>query len=451
MSEGHILVVDDEADIRRLIQEILVDEDYTVSTAEDAAHAREQFKTQQLDLILLDIWMPDTDGISLLKEWAGNGGLKVPVIMMSGHGNIETAVEATRVGAYDFIEKPVSMGKLLITIDRAIQSHKLQQENLRLREDLVYKANLVGKSMVMKKLCEDLEQIAAHETCVLITGEAGSGKSVAAHYLHHHSNRSTGPLIEANLGATTETEAAVRLFGRENGETSPGYLEQAAGGTLILEEVADLGQDTQHRLLMAMNEKRFVRIGDNKPIDLTARIVATSSQDIDKAVSDGRFREDFYFYLNVVPVHMPALRDHREDVPDLVNFYLDLFVDKEHLPYRKFSIGSLNTLRNHSWPGNIRELKNIVQRLLILNRDADISSEEVDQAISSQPSMPVSYPESLFTKSLRSARDQFEKAYLEFHLGKTHGNVTEVAKIAEVERTHLYRKLKSLGINPKQS
>ncbi len=451
MSAGHILVVDDEADIRRLIQEILADENYTVSTAEDAEHAREQFNTQQLDLILLDIWMPDTDGISLLKEWAGNGGLKVPVIMMSGHGNIETAVEATRIGAYDFIEKPVSMGKLLITVDRAMQSHKLQQENLRLREDLVYKGNLIGKSIVMKKLCEDLEQIAAHDTCVFIIGEAGSGKSVAAHFLHNHSNRRTGPLIEANLGAITETEAAARLFGQEDDETSPGYLEQTADGTLILEEVADLGLETQHRLLMAMDEKRFTCIGGSKHIDLTTRIVATSSQDIDQAISDGRFREDLYFLLNVVPVHMPALRDHREDVPDLVNFYLDWFVDKEHLPYRKFSIGSLNTLRNYGWPGNIRELKNIIQRLLILNRDEDISSEEVDQAIINQPSVPVSYPESLFTKSLRSARDQFEKAYLEFHLGKTRGNVTEVAKIAEVERTHLYRKLKSLGINPKQS
>ncbi len=452
MTTGHVLVVDDEPDIRRLIQEILEDENFTVSTAENAEQARQSFKQGNIDLVLLDIWMPDTDGISLLKEWSDNGSLTTPVIMMSGHGNIETAVEATRLGAYDFIEKPVSMGKLMITVERAMESRKLLEENIRLKQHLEDTVDFIGKSTVIEKLRQEAEQVASHDTPVLLTGEAGSGNSAIARLIHQNSMRKQAPFIEISPTASSE-DAAVKIFGSEkNGRIVAGGLEQAQGGSVLLDEIATLDLDTQQQLLTAMDKQQFLRIGGKSPIPLNARVMAASSHDLHQAVEQGRLLSELYYRLNVVPLHIPALRDHREDVPDLVHYYLDWFVENEHLKYRKFTISALNELRNYSWPGNVRELKNVVQRLLILNSEGDISDEEVRHSLqSSEVVIDSVLPETLFNKPLRHARDLFEKAYFEHHLQQLHGNVSEVAKVAEVERTHLYRKLKNLGINPKQS
>jgi len=451
--QDRILVVDDEPEIRRLVQEILEDEHYQVMTAKNAAEAREHYRDQRPDLVLLDIWMPDTDGISLLKEWSESGRLDIPIIMMSGHGTVETAVEATRLGAYDFIEKPVSLGKLLVTIERALESEVLRRENLRLRDQVEPPAFLVGKSEIMRKLREDIERVATTDSWVLIIGEQGNGKAQAARFLHGHSARREQPIIEISLAAVTSQDISLRLFGSEaDGTVAAGSFEQANGGTLVLSEIGELDSSSQAQLLNVLEEKKFLRTGGRHSVSVDVRIIALTSQDLQKAAREGSFREDLYYRLNVVPLHIPPLREHREDVPELVNFYLDWLVDHEQLPYCRFTIAALNALRNHYWPGNIRELKNVVQRLLILNRSSEITETEVEQALGGQPQAPSftgPVPSALFELPLRSARDQFEKAYLEYHLGRTGGNVAEVARLSEMERTHLYRKLKHLGVNPK--
>lgn len=450
MSGGYILIVDDEPEIRRLVQEILEDEHYRVATADSAESARELYRKQKPDLVLLDIWMPGTDGITLLKEWSSSGQPEVPVVMMSGHGTVETAVEATRLGAYDFIEKPVSMGKLLVTADRALATERLRRENIRLKHAAEPDVFLVGKSRLMQQLREDLQRVASTDAWVLMLGEPGSGRVMAARYLHYHSARRERPLIEVSLGAVAPVNVAIKLFGSEQGGTqSAGSFEQAEDGTLLLNDIGDLAPATQLQLLHALQERHFMRVGGREPLPMRARIIAVSDPSLPDAVAEGRFREDLYYRLNVVPLRIPALRDHREDVPDLVTIYLDWLIDNERMAYRRFTTGALNALRNYPWPGNVRELMNVVQRLLILNRGEEISEAEVEQTLGARPRTGESLPHALFGLPLRTARDQFEKAYLEHHLSRTGGNVAEVARLSEMERTHLYRKLKNLGINPK--
>jgi DNA-binding NtrC family response regulator len=446
-----VLVVDDEPEIRRLVQEILEDEGYQVTTAGNAEAARQQREQQRPDLVLLDIWMPDTDGISLLKEWARADGQEIPVVMMSGHGSVETAVEAVRFGAYDFIEKPLSTAKLLVTVERALQSEQLRQENQRLRQRLEPVSTLVGKSKAMEQLREQIHRTAPTESWVLITGEPGSGKGVVARAIHTQSQRKDAQFVDISLAAIPPQNIAVQLFGsEEGGREQTGRFEQASGGTLFLDEVADMDMDTQAKLLSALEEGRFLRVGGSEYVDIDVRIVAATNQDLVQAVAEGRFREDLYYRLNVLPLHVPPLREHREDIPELVDFYLSWMVEKERLPYRKFSVAALNVLRNHNWPGNVRELKNLVQRLLILNRGEEVSREEVELALGNRkPEGGEEFSAAVMDMPLREARDLFEKAYLEHHLSRAGGNVSELAQVSGMERTHLYRKLKSLGISPR--
>jgi two-component system nitrogen regulation response regulator NtrX len=452
MSGERILVVDDEPDIRRLVQEILEDEGYRVETAEDAMTARESMRHHRPNLVLLDIWMPGTDGISLLKEWSVSGRPEVPVVMMSGHGTVETAVEATRLGAYDFIEKPVSMAKLLVTLSRALQAEKLREENIRLRSGMQAPSDLIGGSRVMQALREHIARIAASDSWVLITGEPGSGKAVAARYLHRCSARGGQPFVEVSLGAIPAANIGVQLFGNEIGdELVAGSFEQASGGTLLLDEVGDLDMATQAQILNALEEGRFLRVGGKQAVTMNVRILAATNQDLAQAVADGRFREDLYYRLNVLPLHIPPLREHAEDIEQLVDYYLDWFADNDHLIRREPTREALAVLKNYSWPGNIRELKNLVQRLLILRQESTIEADEVRQAIGQKPAgTSMEFPASLFSGPLRDARDGFERLYLEYNLQETNGNVSALADIAGMERTHLYRKMKSLGINPKE-
>lgn len=449
MTGARILVVDDEPEIRRLVQEILEDEEYEVITAKDAASARDAYAYGRPDLVLLDVWMPDTDGITLLKEWSDAGAL-APVVIMSGHGTVDTAVEATRLGASDFIEKPLSTGKLLATVERALQNagerHERSAEN-----PLDVLSLPVGKSAAMRALRQALERAASSEGCVLITGEPGSGKAVAARYLHQKSARADRPLLEIGFAATPAEAVRERLFGRRKPTpATAGLLERANGGTLLLDEIADIASEAQVQLLRALEAHRFTPANGSEPVALDVHIIATSNQNLEAAVRDGRLRRDLYDRLNVLPIHVPALRDHREDVPELVNFYRDRLVEHQALPYRRLATAAINRLRNHDWPGNVRELRNVVQRLLVLDGEGEVAEAEVERALGAgghDARRPPS--ETPFDLPLRAARDQFEKAYLEYHLKRTHGNVSELAAIVDMERTHLYRKLKSLGIDPK--
>jgi DNA-binding NtrC family response regulator len=453
MTKSRVLIVDDEPEICRLVQEILVDEGYEVLTAENASAAREKREEFNPDLILLDIWMPDTDGITLLKEWVDNQTSLPAVVMMSGHGNVETAVEAIRYGAYDFLEKPLSLAKLIVTVERALQAAELRTENIDLRKQLEPATDLIGNSEAMQHLRDQIERVAQTESWILISGNPGSGKEVAARQIHKLSPRSNASFVVINLAAVPTENIAVQLFGMEkDGHVTAGSFEQASGGTLFLDEIADLDLETQAKLAGALEEHRFLRVGGSTPIDLDVRVIAATNRQLDEEVRDKRFREDLYYRLNVVPIHIPPLRQRPEDIAPLVDYLLDNLVQQEKLPYRRFGTAALNTLRQHSWPGNVRELKNMIQRLLILNRGEEVSASEVEQAIGRRLTAD---EQTGYTGDwdlpLRDARDQFERSYLEYHLKKVAGNVSELANVAGMERTHLYRKLKALNINPKLS
>jgi DNA-binding NtrC family response regulator len=443
---GHILVVDDEPDIRALVRDILIDEGYEVSVAANAAEADSARRARRPDLVLLDIWMPDRDGIALLKEWSQGGGLDMPVVMMSGHGTVETAVEATRLGAHDFLEKPLSTAKLLVTVQRALEMASLK------REAVVFKKQgapePLGHSRVMVQLRERVQRIAQHGTAVFVTGESGTGKELFARYLHASSPRSAGPFFAINVAGLTLGTVEREMFGSEDGgQIRFGALEQANGGTLLIKDIADLDPGVQARLLDALENQRLTRVGGRDPVRIDGRIVAATRRDLKEAVEAGRFRDDLYYHLNVLPLHIPPLRDHASDVPDLIAHYVDDFASREGLPLRRFPANTLIRLRGYGWPGNVRELKNLVQRLLILGGAETVEPIEIDQALGLRPASAAVTRQFGLDLPLREAREQFERAYLEHQLEVEQGNVSRVAEKIGIERTHLHRKLKTLGID----
>lgn len=453
MSGPYVLVVDDEPDIRRLLRDVLEDEGYEVALAGSVAEAKTARRSRRPDLILLDIWMPDGDGISLLKEWSEDGGLPCPVVMISGHGNVETAVDATRLGAYDFIEKPLSIDKLTITLGNALESARLQQENQGLRRFASATAEPVGDSAVMSGLRDQVQRMAQHDTWVLITGEAGVGKQTFARHLHARSARRDNPFIVVAVGSLTGEESVAELFGTEQGDRVRfGLLEQAAGGVLFLDEVAEMDLQTQGRLLHALDNQRITRIGGNQPITVNVRVIAATRADLPGAVSQGRFREDLYYRLNVLPLKVPPLREHPEDIPVLLSYHMDHLRQQDGLPARHFQPRALDLLRRYQWPGNVRELRNFVQRLMILGTGDEVTREEVERTLSGQAPGEAEMDESSLYPDLplREAREQFERQYLTHQLERSEGNMTRLAERVGLERTHLYRKFKTLGIDPKK-
>ena len=448
----HILVVDDEPDIRHLLQEILEDEGYDVEVAENGEEARHAYRQRQPSLILLDIWMPDVDGITLLKEWIEDGHLPVPVIMMSGHGTVETAVEATRLGAFDFIEKPLSLAKLLLTVEQALESEKIQREPTIHGRHGLFVTEPIGRSPVMQRLREQIKRIAEHDSWVLLHGEPGSGIQVAAHYLHANSNNQDRNFIEVNLSSLSYEKNPEEFVGYETeGQVIPGLLEKAQNGTLFLRNIDEADEQTQNFLLGFLQNKTFQHVDGKSILRFQARIICSAHKNLETMVEQNKFRKDLFYLINVVPLHIPALREHREDVPDLLNFYTNIFVDQEKLPYRRFSLAAQNRLRNYEWFGNIRELTNLVQRLLVTAAGNEISLEEVESAINHLDNKAtIGHGISVaYDLPMREAREQFERDYLIHQLKKTGGSVGKVATIIGMERTHLYRKLRALGIDPK--
>lgn len=444
-----ILIVDDEPDICSSVRDILQDEGYVVGIAENGETARRLIRNNTYDLILLDIWMPDIDGITLLKEITSDLAVNTPVIMMSGHGTVETAVEATRLGAKDFIEKPLSLAKLLHTVQYTL-SETTQQKPVVPIQPPISAVPPAGKSVQMQLLREHLEKLSQNDSTILIFGEPGCGKTFCAKYIHAKSARNKGPFIDVHTSLFRDGQGPALLFGNEsNSSIVPGYLDQANGGTLFIDDVAELSQEMQQSLFAALSTGKWVRINGQSPQKLNSRIIAATRYDLLREVNAGRFREDLYHILNAVPLHIPPLRDHVEDITELLQHYVNMLVDNENLPYRSFSVAAQNRLRNYDWPGNIRELENLIRRLLVLGLDNEIDLDEVEAALSISTSFGKNIIMSEFDLPLRQAREQFEKAYLEYQLRLADGNVGKAAKAAGLERTHLYRKLRALGIDTK--
>ncbi len=448
MATARILIVDDEHDIRELVSDILVDEGHEVVAAADAVSARELRAQHQPDLILLDVWMPDTDGISLLREWREADALDCPVVMISGHGSVETAVEATRLGAFDFIEKPVSMAKLMVTVGNALEAGRIKREKTARDREAPTVLEPMGRSLAVQQLKRRLERIAAHDAAVLITGEAGVGKGSAARWIHAHSTRAGGPFVSALV--QTDGDGWTRLLLGDG--DSRGLLAEAQGGVLFIEDVARLNKAAQSRLLGIIEAGQLDPDSPSSPA-LDLRLITGTTVSLEQLVRAGQFDESLYYQLNVVPLEIPPLRDRQEDVPDLVRFYAEYFPGRDGMPYRHFSVAAQNRLRQHHWPGNLRELRNLVQRLLILGGEEEVSAAEVEEALAQADSVPqtegADLP-ALFHMPLREAREEFERQYLTFKLKSVSGSVGKLAEVVEMERTHLYRKLRQLGIDPKQ-
>jgi DNA-binding NtrC family response regulator len=438
-----VLVVDDEEDIRVLVREILEDEGYTVSVAGSATAARASRSEREPDLVLLDIWMPQVDGISLLKEWHREGAMPAQVVMMSGHGTVDTAVEATRLGAFDFIEKPLSTAKLLHTVERALaESEGAVRTD---RSGMPPLIEPIGRSEAMQDLREKVRHLATHDAPVLIVGEPGTGREAFARYLHSQSRRSNGPfvnLVASSFGGVDPREVLI------GDAAHPGLLEQAQGGVLFINELSDLPDEAQVLLLGVLEQGGYRRPSNAAVIPLEVQLISSVQPGVDAAVSSGRLRRDLYAHVDVVSIRIPALSEYAEDVPELLRYYVDVLVDREGLSFRRFSVAAQNRLRNYPWPGNIRELKNMVHRFLIIGGAEEISLSEVEATIDASSERETTLvKQDLLALPLREAREAFERAYLVEQLKLADGKVGRLAERVGMERTNLYRKLRSLGID----
>ncbi len=451
-----ILIVDDEADIRDLISGILDDEGYETRTAGDSDGALKAIDTRLPSLLVLDIWLQGSrlDGLQVLEEVKRNQP-DLPVVIISGHGNVETAVSAIKMGAYDFIEKPFKADRLMLIVERAIENARLRKENTELRMKTGSGADLVGKSSAMAQVRQVIDRVAPTNSRVLISGAPGSGKEVASRLIHAKSRRASGPFIAINAATIAPDRMEVELFGVEAGEGQPrrvGVFEQAHGGTLYLDEIADMPIETQGKILRVLVEQNFERVGGGPKVQVDVRVMSSTSKDLREEISQGHLREDLFHRLNVVPLRIPPLAERREDIPELVDHFMGLLTAASGLPARRIGQDALAALQAHDWPGNVRQLRNIVERLLILaNHDveemitADLLPAEVS---SSSPGMGDSgRTEHIISLPLREAREMFEREYLMAQIKRFGGNISRTASFIGMERSALHRKLKSLGVN----
>lgn len=455
MTAKSILVVDDEPDIRDTVQEILIDEGYEVSTAENAETAREMREQLKPDLVLLDVWMPDEDGITVLAGWQQSGALECPVVMMSGHGTVETAVEATRLGAVDFVEKPLSLQKLLRTVYKSLRDWQAPTP----QSDALVQPRPVpwaGSSDYSRDMREQLPKVASSSAPVLLSGPAGSLKHQLAQRLHVDGERKGKPFVVVRCDVLDPRTLAVELFGGEHGgERTVGLIEQAAGGTLYLQDVFELPDAAQRQLGACIASGTYHRVGGAARLRLETRVVA--SMDGDVQVDNPEVNEDLFYQLNVVPIRTRSLAEHIEDIPAIVDALVDYLVDQDALDYRHMGVAAKNRLRHVDWPGDMLQLLNFIKRLLILGDDPEITVEEVDAALNESTTLgpELVQQDGLFTLPLhlplREARAEFERVYLAQQLKEVDGRMGDLAARVGMERTHLYRKLRSLGIETKKA
>jgi len=447
-----ILIVDDERDIRELISEILIDEGYTTRLAGTSEDAIREVTSQPPGLLILDIWLKDSDmdGIDILKKVKSDYS-EVPVVIISGHGNIEIAVAAIKQGAYDFIEKPFNIDQLLVVIRRAMETSRLRRENITLRQKDAPVSDLIGSSAGFRALVSQLDKVAKSNSRIMLRGGLGVGKETAARYIHAHSDRAAGPFVVVGCATIEPDRMEEVLFGRESGDQNgaQGLLEQAHGGVIYFDEVADMPLVTQSKILRVLVDQKLQRIGGNDQIKVDLRVLSSTSCDLEVEIAERRFREELFHRLSVVPVEVPTLEERREDIPELVEHFVEHFNQTQGLNVRKLSDDAAALLQTLPWPGNIRQLKNVIERILILSDGTGpISADEIPS--DTQKSVGANHGGGMSanwaTLPLREAREAFEREYLIMQINRFGGNISKTANFVGMERSALHRKLKSLGV-----
>lgn len=454
-----VLVVDDEADIRELVGGVLEDEGYVVRYAANSDAALEAFKQRRPDMVLLDVWLQGSklDGLEILSIISGIDS-NIPVVLISGHGTIETAVTALKRGAYDFIEKPFKTERLLIIVQRALETAQLRTENMALKSRTFESDELLGKSISMHHLRSSIDKVAPMNSRILISGPSGSGKEIVARQIHQKSQRGKGPFIVISASSIAPESMESELFGEENAEGRPtkiGVFERAHNGTLLLDEVADMPFETQTKILRVLVEQKFKRVGGSNNIDVDVRVLSSTARDLRGLIEFGKFREDLYHRLNVVPIKVPSLAERREDLPLLIEYFIERISKANGVAIRKFSDEAIAALQAASWPGNVRELRNLIERILILSPPNENEMIGVDQLSIEGAGLGELADKTglhhLVSLPLREARETFEREYLAAQISRFGGNISRTASFIGMERSALHRKLKSLSVEDLKS
>jgi two-component system nitrogen regulation response regulator NtrX len=452
-----VLVVDDEADIRDLVSGVLEDEGYAVRTAANSTAALEAIDDRRPSMVLLDVWLQGSrlDGLQLLQEIKRRDA-SIPVLVISGHGNLDTAVAAVREGAIDFIEKPFEAERLVYLVDRTTETDALRRENATLRKQFGQDEQLNGASVAINTVRATLKRVAPTGSRVLITGPGGVGKEIAARMIHQWSPRAKAPFIVLSAAMMSPDRVEEELFGSEiDGVARPGLLEQAHGGTIFLDEIADMPLTTQGKILRVLTDQSYHRVGGQRPVKVDVRVLSATSRILSEEIAAGRFREDLYYRLNVVPVKLPALRERREDIPELVSHFLARFAAERRIPTPSLSDEAMAALQAHEWPGNVRQLRNIIERTIILAPGDRVGCIEVDllpsEVLENQGTTGItSATMTIMGSPLREARESFEREYLKIQIRRFSGNISRTASFIGMERSALHRKLKALGIGDKR-
>ena len=451
-----VLVVDDEADIRDLVSGVLEDEGYTVRTAADSKATLEAIEERRPSMVLLDVWLRGSrlDGLQLLQEIKRRDST-LPVLMISGHGNLDTAVAAVREGAIDFIEKPFQAERLVYLVDRATETDRLRRENESLRQQVGQEDQLHGSSIPINTVRATLKRVAPTGSRVLISGPAGVGKEIAARMIHQWSPRGRSPFIVLSAAMMSPERVEEELFGSEaDGAIRPGLLEHAHGGTLFLDEIADMPPTTQAKILRVLTDQSYQRVGGQRPVKVDVRVLSATSRNLADEISAGRFREDLFYRLNVVPVTIPSLAERRDDIPALAEHFFTRYAAEQGVPAPEISQEAMAALQAHDWPGNIRQLRNVIERTLILAPGDRAQCIEVDllppEILEGQSGMGNNSAMAIMGSPLREARESFEREYLRIQIRRFSGNISRTATFIGMERSALHRKLKALGIGDKR-